>query len=75
MRKLEGQLAQARSTAQQYEERLTARKEEMEAVRERMAGKEHAQFSEIKKLRAQVSDLTKQLDAERTDSNNKVSGH
>ncbi|PNW76143.1 hypothetical protein CHLRE_12g546100v5 [Chlamydomonas reinhardtii] len=72
VRKLEGQLAQARSTAQQYEERLTARKEEMEAVRERMAGKEHAQFSEIKKLRAQVSDLTKQLDAERTDSNNKL---
>ncbi|KAG2433847.1 hypothetical protein HXX76_008203 [Chlamydomonas incerta] len=72
VRKLEGQLAQARSTAQQYEERLTARKEEMEAVRERMAGKEHAQFSEIKKLRAQVADLTKQLDAERTDSNNKL---
>ncbi|KAG2446452.1 hypothetical protein HYH02_008444 [Chlamydomonas schloesseri] len=72
VRKLEGQLAQARSTAQQYEERLTARKEEMDAVRERMAGKEHAQFSEIKKLRAQVGDLTKQLDAERTDSNNKL---
>ncbi|KAG2484404.1 hypothetical protein HYH03_016818 [Edaphochlamys debaryana] len=72
IRKLETQLAQARSSAQQYEERLTARKEEMDMIRERMAGKEHAQFGEIKKLRQQVSELTKALDAERVDSANKV---
>ncbi|GFR47924.1 hypothetical protein Agub_g9726 [Astrephomene gubernaculifera] len=72
VRKLEAQLGQARTSAQQYEERLTARKEEMDMVRERMAGKEHAQFAEIKKLRAQVAELTKALDAERTDSASKL---
>ncbi|KXZ53279.1 hypothetical protein GPECTOR_7g1173 [Gonium pectorale] len=72
VRKLEAQLSQARSSAQQYEERLTARKEEMDLVRERMAGKEHAQFAEIKKLRAQVAELSKALDAERTDSVSKL---
>ena len=51
---------------------LLAAQEEMDAVRERMAGKEHAQFAEIKKLRVQVADLTKALEAERVDSANKV---
>ncbi|GLC34788.1 hypothetical protein PLESTB_001164400 [Pleodorina starrii] len=72
IRKLESQLNQARNSAQQYEERLSARKEEMEMARERMAGKEHAQFAEIKKLRAQVAELTKALEAERTESAHKL---
>ncbi|GLI64710.1 hypothetical protein VaNZ11_008070 [Volvox africanus] len=72
IRKLESQLNQARASAQQYEERLSARKEEMDLARERMAGKEHAQFAEIKKLRAQVAELTKALEAERAESAHKL---
>ncbi|GIL49485.1 hypothetical protein Vafri_5813 [Volvox africanus] len=44
----------------------------MDLARERMAGKEHAQFAEIKKLRAQVAELTKALDAERAESAHKL---
>ena len=37
-----------------------------------MANKEHSQFSEIKKLRVQVAELSKAVDAERVDASNRV---
>lgn len=68
IRRLESQLAGERAKIAQYEERLVSKNSDMDTLRERMSGKEHAQFNEIKRLRTQLAEATSALSSERTDA-------
>jgi len=72
VKRLETQLEASRDRLAQSENRLAGKKHEYDEMRDRLTGKDHAQFQEIKKLRQQVADLTAQMAEQKLEAKHKL---